>query len=48
MVSDSAASNSVSHHAKGSELLVVRGVKRDADEEHRDGKHEEANNDVHL
>ena len=29
-------------------LLVVRGVKRDADEENRYGKHQDANENVHL
>jgi hypothetical protein len=29
-------------------LLVVGRVKRDADEQKRDGKHDNANNDVHL
>lgn len=28
-------------------LLVVRGVKRDADEQKRNGEHYDANNDVH-
>jgi hypothetical protein len=47
MTARGCASSTAARNGDGKVLLVIRGVERDADEEHDEGKEEDAGQDFH-